>query len=107
MIRRPPRSPLFPYTTLFRSPPPPIDGRGGPRPCLRYSAGGALGDGWGAETGIAFDPSRPIWHDLRPVGVLICGSQGGVIAMPATMEFIGGGSALITGLPGVQVGGGE
>src|SRR2546427_8336727 len=24
MIRRPPRSTLFPYTTLFRSPPPPL-----------------------------------------------------------------------------------
>src|SRR3712207_7804733 len=27
MIRRPPRSTLFPYTTLFRSSPPRIDGR--------------------------------------------------------------------------------
>src|SRR3712207_8880590 len=27
MIRRPPRSTLFPYTTLFRSDPPKIDGR--------------------------------------------------------------------------------
>src|SRR5687768_17771018 len=26
MIRRPPRSTLFPYTTLFRSPVPPVDG---------------------------------------------------------------------------------
>src|SRR6266567_9016524 len=26
MIRRPPRSTLFPYTTLFRSPPPPAPG---------------------------------------------------------------------------------
>src|SRR5256885_13034585 len=32
MIRRPPRSTLFPYTTLFRSP-----GRGAPRP-LRHAA---------------------------------------------------------------------
>src|SRR3712207_8792030 len=37
MIRRPPRSTLFPYTTLFRS-------RGGgwpydPRPCLLFSPG--------------------------------------------------------------------
>src|SRR2546430_9186877 len=29
MIRRPPRSTLFPYTTLFRSPAPGIPGRGG------------------------------------------------------------------------------
>src|SRR2546430_12004435 len=32
MIRRPPRSTLFPYTTLFRSPPPPC------RPPGRWSA---------------------------------------------------------------------
>ena len=31
MIRRPPRSTLFPYTTLFRSPPPAYSGRGRPR----------------------------------------------------------------------------
>src|SRR5688572_32626005 len=37
MIRRPPRSTLFPYTTLFRSPGPPVawrvgaPGHGGPR----------------------------------------------------------------------------
>src|SRR5438034_8827132 len=29
MIRRPPRSTLFPYTTLFRSPAPPLRGRRG------------------------------------------------------------------------------
>src|ERR1039458_6286324 len=37
MIRRPPRSTLFPYTTLFRSKPRPCRtgfvGRGGGRPC--------------------------------------------------------------------------
>src|SRR3712207_8498815 len=31
MIRRPPRSPLFPYTTLFRS----LDGRKSAPPCSR------------------------------------------------------------------------
>src|SRR3712207_9347783 len=30
MIRRPPRSTLFPYTTLFRSEPPPPDRNGAP-----------------------------------------------------------------------------
>src|SRR6266849_1973015 len=35
MIRRPPRSTLFPYTTLFRSPPRRhLRHRGGPRRCL-------------------------------------------------------------------------
>src|SRR6202041_2286762 len=32
MLRRPPRSTLFPYTTLFRSPAPPRCGRGRRRP---------------------------------------------------------------------------
>src|SRR3712207_7545528 len=51
MIRRPPRSTLFPYTTLFRSPPrpPPADpedarsvrvGVGGPRPPRARGASG-------------------------------------------------------------------
>src|SRR5205809_5194815 len=33
MIRRPPRSTLFPYTTLFRSPSPPTAYRGTPGRC--------------------------------------------------------------------------
>src|SRR5437588_1034033 len=36
LIRRPPRSTLFPYTTLFRSPPP---GRARPRPAFREREG--------------------------------------------------------------------
>src|SRR5258708_17179250 len=41
MIRRPPRSTLFPYTTLFRSPPPHL--RGGHAQDHRDPAGGAGG----------------------------------------------------------------
>src|SRR3712207_7547569 len=46
MIRRPPRSPLFPYTTLFRSDPPPL--------CQRLVDGilrndGLAGSGGGAD----------------------------------------------------------
>src|SRR3712207_7333834 len=45
MIRRPPRSTLFPYTTLFRSPArsdrPPRRGRG-PSPCPLAVAGGRM-----------------------------------------------------------------
>src|SRR2546427_6631484 len=37
MIRRPPRSTLFPYTTLFRSPPPPARTLGS---CLRSRSAG-------------------------------------------------------------------
>src|SRR3712207_8676169 len=43
MIRRPPRSTLFPYTTLFRS----LRGRGEnlPRDGARHDAGGGVGGG--------------------------------------------------------------
>src|SRR2546430_5033011 len=43
MIRRPPRSTLFPYTTLFRSPPvPPVRGarRGAPAPVQSHDSPG-------------------------------------------------------------------
>src|SRR2546426_8638112 len=53
MIRRPPRSTLFPYTTLFRSGQPPPGGAGGPharvrrgdegRECGRAGGGGRPG----------------------------------------------------------------
>src|SRR2546426_2085715 len=39
MIRRPPRSTLFPYTTLFRSLPPKRGTRGRPRTRLRVLSG--------------------------------------------------------------------
>src|SRR2546427_6888802 len=42
MIRRPPRSTLFPYTTLFRSPPPRAHDL---RPSLRVSRGEQIGRG--------------------------------------------------------------
>src|SRR3712207_9050918 len=45
MIRRPPRSTLFPYTTLFRSP----DAGGGPLP--RHGQGRRDGDGDGRGLG--------------------------------------------------------
>src|SRR5258708_39276005 len=51
MIRRPPRSTLFPYTTLFRSPPPP--GEGGPTCTLDELEGYALLD----RLGIPHAPS--------------------------------------------------
>src|SRR5215213_9835103 len=47
MIRRPPRSTLFPYTTLFRSRAGPADGQGGPggghRPLRPGAVPGRLG----------------------------------------------------------------
>src|SRR3712207_7699027 len=44
MIRRPPRSTLFPYTTLFRSPPAPAGGAGGETRWKR-ERGGRTGHG--------------------------------------------------------------
>src|SRR3712207_7636013 len=41
MIRRPPRSTLFPYTTLFRSPRPAASGTRRPSPAQRPIGGGA------------------------------------------------------------------
>src|SRR6266705_5054652 len=48
MIRRPPRSTLFPYTTLFRSPAP---GQPGPRPTARPVAGARAAGTAGAGAG--------------------------------------------------------
>src|SRR5258708_25060851 len=42
MIRRPPRSTLFPYTTLFRSNPPSCNGKGGGK---NQSGGGSCAGG--------------------------------------------------------------
>src|SRR2546427_3292000 len=63
MIRRPPRSTLFPYTTLFRSPP----GRGArpsPQERVRPRVGAAAPVHQGAEVHVArapreLDPQRP------------------------------------------------
>src|SRR2546426_8627394 len=45
MIRRPPRSTLFPYTTLFRSPAPRRHGRGRGKDLLRVLEAGTQGGG--------------------------------------------------------------
>src|SRR6266576_6358072 len=44
MIRRPPRSTLFPYTTLFRSAPPPGSGRSATRPRTAEALSGGAAD---------------------------------------------------------------
>src|SRR3712207_422657 len=66
MIRRPPRSTLFPYTTLFRSPAggdhPPHHGqaRPGPRAGHPEDRGGPAGRGRGAELGGAAVRAAPV-----------------------------------------------
>src|SRR3712207_7293765 len=46
MIRRPPRSTLFPYTTLFRSPAPAASGRRRPGPSRKKVAASPSVTGW-------------------------------------------------------------
>src|SRR2546422_8474141 len=54
MIRRPPRSTLFPYTTLFRSRPPrPAVAKGGPRSVFRCTECGAEQPKWGGTRSAA------------------------------------------------------
>src|SRR5690606_39279310 len=66
MIRRPPRSTLFPYTTLFRSPEP-VAGRGDP-----VGAGGA-GDADGAGgRGGRLDRSEEHTSELQSRENLVC-----------------------------------
>src|SRR2546421_6424891 len=59
MIRRPPRSTLFPYTTLFRSP----RGRGGQGAGPRGAEVLALADSWrsGSSSGRTTSPSCARW----------------------------------------------
>src|SRR5687767_15580361 len=65
MIRRPPRSTLFPYTTLFRSSPARGDGRAG---CRRRRSSAAPDDGWSASG------SRSEEHtsELQSLAYLVC-----------------------------------
>src|SRR2546425_4562457 len=64
MIRRPPRSTLFPYTTLFRSPRP-VRGirRGGQT--SRHSVGGGVSGGLLPADGTRWHPSVELLHRLR------------------------------------------
>src|SRR3712207_7415953 len=73
MIRRPPRSTLFPYTTLFRSPP----------PAGRRERGAALDD-LGARPAAGRAP-RPARGDPLPEGVPVprAGRGGPGVALAA------------------------
>src|SRR5256886_10545338 len=63
MIRRPPRSTLFPYTTLFRSNrPPPKTGRGCPAESLRLP---------GIRLNRRFDIAHNPKHALQPADEIV------------------------------------
>src|SRR2546422_11606114 len=61
MIRRPPRSTLFPYTTLFRSPFPTVllEAAAAGVPVVASALGGAGEIVVQGETGLLFDPATP------------------------------------------------
>src|SRR2546427_12104626 len=90
MIRRPPRSTLFPYTTLFRSNEPALRDRltaltGHPDPEVRVQAARAIGsfphpDSIAALTRLAADPAWPVRAQaVRSLGM---------IADPATLPLV-------------------
>src|SRR3712207_8827048 len=102
MIRRPPRSTLFPYTTLFRSP-----GATGVDRALwvdaddaHPSAGdllevaaGAADRAAGADAGDeAGDPAVGLLPDLRPGGLVVrprVGRVGVLVGLPAAGDLAG------------------
>src|SRR2546422_2545466 len=110
MIRRPPRSTLFPYTTLFRSRHPGVPalpgGRrgvreafggnagGGGEPAKRRSVGGAAGDGRGAFAAAAGGL----------VGIRQRGADRGAPVSPAS-DPRGDGATDLPGLPAAALGG--
>src|SRR2546430_13182211 len=74
MIRRPPRSTLFPYTTLFRSPPRGLRGRT-PRPrevLHRLDPGGREGAPHGEEHPVARPRSEEHTSELQSQSNLVC-----------------------------------
>src|SRR3712207_7921264 len=68
MIRRPPRSPLFPYTTLFRSRGPPTSWAGGAGAAQRGPCSGA-GSGQAAD-GVVRDDAVVMGDPPPPGGSL-------------------------------------
>src|SRR2546423_6172995 len=69
MIRRPPRSTLFPYTTLFRSTCVPLDG---PAASWRVGASVAAGPGRAAATEAPTRRSEEHTSELQSLAYLVC-----------------------------------
>src|SRR5256885_7250295 len=70
MIRRPPRSTLFPYTTLFRS---------SPRPALRVARGESLPDGTEMVRRVCDRADRHAQCVFVPHGVTLHGHKQAVV----------------------------
>src|SRR2546427_8532764 len=73
MIRRPPRSTLFPYTTLFRSRPLEASGTSGQKVPINAGLNLSILDGWWCE-GSAPDTGRSEEHtsELQSQSNLVC-----------------------------------
>src|SRR2546428_9733479 len=73
MIRRPPRSTLFPYTTLFRSPPPsPSPDRTSGDPRLRRADSSADGTGSSPIPSAELSRSEEHTSELQSRSDLVC-----------------------------------
>src|SRR3989454_7297671 len=117
MIRRPPRSTLFPYTTLFRSPPrsPEVYDQprvstlptGASRTSLASLVRGWKDDATGLEQRLKDLETISRTHRLRRVMVafgfalgLVGWGFGAVRTRPTTMVLVAGGGGFGEGLPG-------
>src|SRR2546430_12814548 len=69
MIRRPPRSTLFPYTTLFRSPPP---SRGTRRPSSSKASTAAAASGMTSQRARFLPRSEEHTSELQSQSNLVC-----------------------------------
>src|SRR3989475_9813296 len=94
MIRRPPRSTLFPYTTLFRSPlrrgaelrHGPGDGPAGLQPAVQEPEGadGGAGGPDGDDAPAAEKAGQPVSRRADSLGVALL--SGGLLARTATAQ---------------------
>src|SRR2546428_1685098 len=72
MIRRPPRSTLFPYTTLFRSD--------------RLTKAGRIGSQYGYRN-LEWQPGSPLFHLVRAVGLNVRDYQNVILVNQTGMRF--------------------
>ena len=93
MIRRPPRSTLFPYTTLFRSPVGYAGGGGG------GGNGGGIGNGGTASDGGGAGRGSPSPNGPGTAGTANTGGGGGGGSSPSTTGANGGSGVVIIRVP--------
>src|SRR5256885_15763880 len=98
MIRRPPRSTLFPYTTLFRSPA--LPGQQLPLPCAAVDLN--------PEAEVAVDFLRSIFHQAPEIALFAALALGYWVGKFRFGSFqLGGVAGGLLGGGGVRQGGGD